>query len=75
MRGKEKETESFLSWVSWVERNREVRRRRKRSMVSWERGGEAMEEREREREFAVLGFEFSLRWRVVFICHEKVGMG
>lgn len=74
MRGKEKERESFLSWVSWVERKREVKRRRRRgSMVSLKRGGEAMEERERGR--VVLGFEYSLRWRVVFICHEKVGMG
>jgi len=73
VRGKEKERESFLSSVSWVERKREVKRRRRGSMVSLKRGGEAMEDRERER--VVLGFEYSLRWRVVFICHEKVGMG
>jgi hypothetical protein len=73
VRGKEKERESFLSSVSWVERKREVKRRRRGSMASLKRGGEAMEERERGR--VVLGFEYSLRWRVVFICHEKVGMG
>lgn len=48
MRGKEKERESFLSWVSWVERKREVKTRRRGSMVSLKRGGEAMEDRERE---------------------------
>jgi hypothetical protein len=49
VRGKEKERESFLSSVSWVERKREVKRRRRRrgSMVSLKRGGEAMEDRER----------------------------
>lgn len=47
MRGKEKERESFLSSVSWVERKREVKRRRRGSMVSLKRGGEAMEDRER----------------------------
>jgi hypothetical protein len=47
VRGKEKERESFLSSVSWVERKREVKRRRRGSMVSLKRGGEAMEDRER----------------------------
>jgi hypothetical protein len=49
VRGKEKERESFLSSVSWVERKREVKRRIRGSMVSLKRGGEAMEDRERER--------------------------
>lgn len=51
MRGKEKERESFLSSVSWVERKREVKRRRRGSMVSLKRGGRA-ERVERERQEA-----------------------
>lgn len=73
MRGKEKEIEPFLCWVSWVERERnEKKQRKKRKMGSLQRAMRIRKrETEQEEEQGCVVEEVGYGGGVVFICQMK----